>query len=93
MDLNIISCNNFIKLKGVLNKNNIGIFQAELLKAYKKYNALTISIEELQTVDCFGVNALADFHTKSLRDNKELSIVGLGCKALYEHFKANEAMA
>lgn len=93
MDLSIISCNNFIKLKGILNENNVSLFQTELLNAFKKYNVLTISIEELQTVDRFGVNALADLHVRSLKRNKQLSIVGLGCKELYEHFKANEAIA
>ena len=93
MDLSIISCNNFIKLKGILNENNVGLFQTELLKAFRKYNVLTISIEELQTVDRFGVNALADLHIKAIKDNKQLSIVGLGCKELYEHFKESEALA
>lgn len=92
MDLSITSDNNVIKLKGILDFNNIDLFQTELLKAFKKYNVLTISVEELQKVDRFGVNALADFHIKSIRDNKQLSIVGLGCKELYEHFKAIEAI-
>jgi anti-anti-sigma regulatory factor len=91
MDLRITSCNNFFKLKGILNKNNIAVFQSEFQEAFKKFKKLTISIEGLDSVDRFGVNALKDLHTKSVESNIELSIVGLGCKELYDHFKAYEA--
>lgn len=93
MDLEIISCNNFIKLRGEINKNNVELFQTELQLALKKFNELTISIEDLKSVDRLGVNALADLHVSSIKENKQLSIVGLGCKELYDHFKSCEAVA
>lgn len=91
MDLRITSCNNFFKLKGILNKTNVDVFQSEFQKAFKKFNALTISVEGLESVDKHGVNALADLHNQSIKNNIQLSIVGLGCKELYDHFKTNEA--
>ncbi len=91
MDLRITSCNNFFKLKGVLNKSNVGIFQNEFQDVFEKFNKLTISIEGLESVDRYGVNALTDLHEQSIKFNKQLSIVGLGCKELYDHFKTNEA--
>lgn len=91
MDLELISCNNFIKLRGEINQNNVELFQTQIQQALKKFSDLTISIEDLRKVDRLGVNALADLHTKSLKENKQLSIVGLGCKELYEHFKSFEA--
>lgn len=93
MDLEIVTCNNFIKLRGEINKNNVEIFQNNLQNALKKFNELTISIEGLKTVDRFGVNALADLHVKSIEENKQLYIVGLGCKELYDHFKSQEIAA
>ncbi|MBC3757061.1 MULTISPECIES: STAS domain-containing protein [Hyunsoonleella] len=91
MELRITSCNNFYKLKGVLNKSNVDAFQTEFKDAFQKFNNLTISIEGLESVDRYGVNALMDLHEESLKTAKQLSIVGLGCKELYDHFKTNEA--
>ncbi len=91
MDLRITSCNNFFKLKGILNKTNVDVFESEFQEAFKRFNALTISVEGLESVDKHGVNALADLHNQSIENNIQLSIVGLGCKELYDHFKTNEA--
>lgn len=91
MDLRITSCNNFFKLKGTLNKSNIQVFKSELETALHRFNNLTISIEELSSIDRFGVNALTNLHENSLKTHKKLSIIGMGCKELYDHFKSNSA--
>jgi len=91
MDLRITSCNNFFKLKGTLNKDNVKVFQKEFDKAFENFTTLTISVEDLESVDRHGVNALADLHAQSIKNNIQLSIVGLGCKELYDHFKTYEA--
>ncbi|GGD21415.1 STAS domain-containing protein [Hyunsoonleella pacifica] len=91
MELRITNCNNFFKLKGILNKDNVESFRLEFQEAFRKFDHLTISIEGLESVDRFGVDALADLHTESLKINKQLSIVGFGCKELYDHFKSFEA--
>ena len=36
------------------------------------------------------MNALTELHSKALLSNVQLSIVGLGCKELYDHFKTQE---
>ncbi len=87
MDLRITSCNNFFKLKGELNKRNIGLFQNEFQSAFEKFNRLTISVEALESIDKTGVNAITELHSMSIKHNVELSIVGSGCKELYNHFK------
>lgn len=91
MELRITNCNNFFKLKGSLNKKNIQLFINEFEEAFERFDKLTISIEGLENVDRFGVNALANLHDESLKTNKQLSIIGVGCKDLYDHFKTNEA--
>ena len=88
MELRITSCNNFINLSGELNSSSVKTFEAELAKAFTKFNALTINIDKLEKVDRHGVNALTNLYAKSIEDKKELSIVGLGCKELYDHFKS-----
>jgi anti-anti-sigma regulatory factor len=91
MELIITNCNNFFKIKGTLDKNNLGVFQSEFKNIFEKVNALTISIEDVDSMDRFGVNALAELHKEAIAKNKSLSIIGSGCKDLYNHFKSEIA--
>lgn len=87
MELQITSSNNFFKMKGILSKPNLSVFKKEFSNIFEKVNKLTISIENIEWMDKYGVQALAGLHNESIIKNKELSIIGLGCKELYEHFK------
>ncbi len=91
MDLRISNCNNFFKIKGILNKSNLEVFRNEFNNIFEKVNTLTISIQDIESMDRYGVNALAALHNEAIEKNKNLSIVGLGCKDLYNHFKAENA--
>ncbi|CAH8285233.1 ABC-type transporter Mla MlaB component [Mariniflexile fucanivorans] len=91
MDLKISNCNNFFKIKGVLNKKNLGVFQTEFQNIFDKVQTLTISIEDVETIDSAGVKALAELHREAIAKNKNLSIIGSGCKDLYNHFKTEIA--
>jgi ABC-type transporter Mla MlaB component len=91
MELEITSYNNFFKLKGILNKRSLSVFQNEFKNIFEKVNTITISIENIEWMDKYGVNALATLHNESIAKNKSLSIIGLGCKDLYEHFKTENA--
>ena len=42
-------------------------------------------------MDKYGVNAIAQLHEESLVKNKRFSIIGYGCKELYDHFKTSAA--
>ena len=91
MELEITSYNNFFKIKGILSKRNENIFKREFDNIFEKVDALTISIENIEWMDKFGVNALAGLHYESIEKNKSLSIIGFGCKELYDHFKTQAA--
>jgi ABC-type transporter Mla MlaB component len=91
MELKISHCNNFFKIKGDLNKSNLGVFKNEFKNIFDKMSSLTISIEDIENMDRFGVNALAELHKEAIAKHKSLSIVGLGCKDLYDHFKSEIA--
>lgn len=91
MSLIISHYNNFFKVKGILDKKSVSMFQNEFENVFDKLQSVTISIEELESIDKFGVMALAKLHNESLQKKKQLSIVGFGCKDLYEHFKTNDA--
>jgi ABC-type transporter Mla MlaB component len=91
MDLEITNSNNFFTLKGSLNKQTLDVFRDEFRHIFERVNAFTISIEGISSMDRYGVNALAELHNESVAKNKSMSIIGLGCKELYNHFKSDTA--
>lgn len=91
MNLKITQSNTFFKIKGILDKNNVDIFHREFKHIFERLNTLTISIEEVEWMDQEGVSAMTALHNQAILKNKKLSIIGLGCKDLYEHFKYQTA--
>ncbi|GAA3597216.1 hypothetical protein Q4Q39_08700 [Flavivirga amylovorans] len=91
MDLTISNCNNFFKIKGILNRNSLEVFQNEFNNIFEKVNNLTISIQGIESMDRYGVKAFVELHNEAIQKNKNLSIIGVGCKDLYNHFKAENA--
>ena len=91
MSLEITNYNNFFKMRGELNRRNLHLFHAEFEHIFDNVDKLTISIEGLESVDRYGVNALAKLHNEAINKKKSLSIIGFGCKEVYEHFTTNDA--
>ena len=90
MNLEITNYNSFFKIRGVLNRQNLHLFQTEFEHIFSM-DKLTISIEGLESIDRYGVNALAKLHNEAITKKKSLSIIGYGCKDVYEHFSTNDA--
>ena len=93
MTLEISYYNNHYTLKGALEKSNIKTFVKHFAGIFEKNDSVTLNIESLQSIDRTGVMALAKLHNESITKNKKLSIIGLGCKDLYEHFKSENSAA
>jgi anti-anti-sigma regulatory factor len=91
MDLKITNYNNFFKVTGILNRQSVHVFQNAFQDIFEKVSQLTISLEDLESIDSFGVAALAKLHNESLLKNKQVAIIGFGCQDLYQHFKSNDA--
>lgn len=87
MELKITNCNNFFKIKGILNKDNVKLFESEFENVFDRLDSLTVSIESVESMDRYGVKAITRLHEEALDKNKRLSIIGYGCKDLYNHFK------
>lgn len=87
MELEITRSNSFFKMKGILNKRNVDLFKKEFNHVFDKLSSITISIESIEWMDRSGVKAFANLHEEAVSKNKKLSIIGLGCKDLYDHFK------
>jgi len=90
MDLQITNYNNRFKIKGALNKLNLKDFNAHFSNIFDKLDEVQLDIEHIESIDRAGVMALAKLHNESINKSKSLSIIGFGCKELYEHFKAEE---
>ena len=90
MDLKITNYNNRFKIKGTLNKRNLKIFNAHFANIFEKEDDILLDIESIESIDRAGVMALAKLHNESITKSKRLSIIGLGCKELYQHFKSEE---
>jgi ABC-type transporter Mla MlaB component len=91
MELTITNYNNFFEISGILDKSNVFEFQEAFRNIFDKIEDVTISIKGLQSIDRYGVNAIAKLHNESITKAKRLSIIGLGCKELYDHFKSEAA--
>ena len=90
MDLEITNINNFFTVKGSLDRRNIHLFKSKFRNIFEKTNAITISIEDLKSIDRHGVTAIAQLHNESIIKQKRLSIIGLGCQEVFNHFKTKE---
>lgn len=93
MDLEIIKHATYFQVKGTLTKFNLHLFKKTFSDIFDKQDSLVINIENLTSIDRYGVNALAQLHNESLVKRKNLSIIGMGCDDLYEHFKSEESAA
>ncbi|MFK7834086.1 MAG: hypothetical protein AB8B52_12505 [Winogradskyella sp.] len=91
MDLEITSYNNRFQIKGTLNKVNLKTFNAHFANIFDKLDDVLLDIERVKGIDRAGVMALAKLHNESISKSKRLSIIGLGCKELYQHFKTEDA--
>lgn len=49
-------------------------------------NSITLSIQDIVSMDKYGVAAITNLHKRVLVKNKKFSIIGFGCKELYDHF-------
>ena len=90
MDLQITNYNNRFQIKGTLNKLNLKTFKNHFDNIFDKLDDIHINIESVESIDRAGVMALARLHNESITKSKKLSIIGCGCKELYQHFKAEE---
>ncbi|TYA69948.1 STAS domain-containing protein [Seonamhaeicola marinus] len=91
MSLIINNSSNFYELTGVLNHSNAANLEKALIKGLKRFDKVILSIEEVESIDRYGVEVITKIHETALSSSKSLSIVGYGCKDLYNHFKSSSA--
>jgi anti-anti-sigma regulatory factor len=88
MALEIVNLGDTFEIKGSLNKSNVDKFKSHFENIFNKTSRLVINIDELSSIDNFGVLAFEDLYKVSIKMNKKLFITGFGCREMYEHLKA-----
>jgi len=91
MVLEIKNCKNCFKVKGQLTQFNLHIFQNAFQDIFENRDEVTLCIEDVKSVDRYGVNAIAKLHNEAIILGKKFYIIGLGNKDLYEDFKSVDA--
>ncbi|OUR98376.1 hypothetical protein A9Q86_15120 [Flavobacteriales bacterium 33_180_T64] len=91
MTLEITHANNFFKIKGALDRYNIHVFKKRFRNVFDKTNLITVNIENLTSIDRYGVCAIAQLHNEALVRNKRLSIIGMEQSSLSNNFNSDEA--
>jgi len=91
MELSIINCNNFFKIKGVFNKENLALFEAKFDNIFDRLDVVIISIEHVESMDRHAIKAITKLHEHAVSLSKKLSIVGYGCQTLFKEFKVKIA--
>lgn len=91
MMLEIINLKDEFLIKGNLNKSSLPLFQSTFQNIFEQRDKVVLNIEQLKAIDRDGVCALAKLHNESINRQKKLSIVGFGCKELYQHFDNEDA--
>ena len=91
MALEIFYDNDYFRITGSLNRENLHVFENTFHNIFVKLDKVVISIEDLEGIDRAGVKAIAKLHNESLIRHKKLSIIGGGYKDLYTHFPSNDA--
>ncbi len=87
MVLEISNCDNCYIVKGNLTQKTLQTFQHTFKNIFDKIEHLTINIEGLDSIDRDGVSAITKLHNTAISKSKKLTIIGLGCKELYQHIK------
>lgn len=90
MKMTIENHNNIYELQGALVRSTVHVFKNEFETIFEEENTLTICTTGLDHIDIYGVRCIANLHNEALLKNKKLSIIGLGNKSLFNHFKALE---
>ncbi len=92
MILKITDQNVIFMMEGPINTATSESLKTYLNSITDKYKRVTINIDKVSKIDIKGLSVLRDFYLKGLRYNRDFSIVGYGCKEIYDDFKFDEAV-
>ena len=92
MALNVTDQNGTFAASGPINATTSESFRNHLNNIIEKYRNMTINIDGVNQIDAAGLSVLKEFYLRGFRYNRDFSIVGYGCKEIYNEFKFEEAL-
>lgn len=84
MALEITRNEKTFKIEGRINASTAGYFKTHFNIMLNSLKGLTIDISKVTEIDANGIEALKAIYKNALSWNKPFSIVGYGCKDVYE---------
>lgn len=91
MALKIIENQGIFELHGTLNSTTTKLFKQHFDLIVLTTKNLIINIDQLNFIDKSGVEVLKQLLHKGQMDHNRFSIVGNGCKDIYEEFRTTLA--
>ncbi|WP_339883915.1 hypothetical protein [Polaribacter vadi] len=90
MPLKISKNKSVYHLKGKVNKPDVETFLNYFTEKIDKKKKITLNIEEAEEIDKNGLNAIQQLMILATSKEKNFSIVGGGCKEIYDHIFINQ---
>ena len=90
MALQILECNETFYLKGTLTTTTSNAFIMHFKHVFKNTQDVTINIDKVKEIDKSGLNAIKAIHRNAKKTNKQFSIIGYGCKDIYDEFRYDQ---
>ena len=87
MTLQILKKNEIFYLKGRLNNSTLKFFNSYFEYNLSRNKNVTINIDDVTEIDKNGLEAMRNFTKVAILKQKAFSIVGNGCKEIYDDFK------
>jgi len=91
MALQILEQNGTFELQGSLTASTTRSFIIHFEHIIKTVKDVTINIDKVNSIDTTGVDALKTLIAIALRSNNIFSVVGNGCKDIYDDYKSSFA--
>ena len=77
---------NVLFAKGEINQFNAKILKSFIKSQFEAFDRVVLNINDVKKIDKEGINILTSLYRTSLMKNKSFSIVGYGCKDIYDDF-------
>ena len=87
MTLKILKKKNIYHLKGKIITSDINSLVSYFTTKINKKNKIFLNINETQEIDKNGLKAIGQLMNLASSKDKRFTIVGFGCKEIYDHFQ------
>lgn len=91
MALQILECNGTFYITGKINTTTSNSFLTHFTHILRKYDEVTINIDNVKEIDKVGVEAFKTLHANAIENQAAFSIMGYGCKDIYYEFTYHKA--